>query len=262
VSIASLQLDLDLFSGPFDLLLTLILREEIDLLELELAEVVLAYLDHLEARGELDLESATEFIVLVAALLELKSRLMIAGEEDEELLDIEPGEAAEELLARMLDASRYRSAATHLRELLAREHGVRFRSAAPPAQLLRMRPEPLEGTQDVAVLGAAVGRLLRMPPMISVRHIHAPRVSLGERLAHLRALLRRGRFSFDEAVTGADRVTVAITVFALLELYKRGEAGWEQQESFGEIQIHSLLQGDHAADSASIPAVAGAGAAG
>ncbi len=121
MSIASLDLDLDLFSGPFDLLLTLVLREEIDLLELQLAEVVLAYLDHLEARGELDLESATEFIVLLAALLELKSRLMLAGEEDEPLLDLEPGEAAEELLQRMLDARRYRSAAAHLRELLARE---------------------------------------------------------------------------------------------------------------------------------------------
>src|ERR1700728_5298104 len=116
MSIATLELDLDLFSGPFDLLLTLILREEIDLLELQLADVVLAYLDHLEARGELDLETATEFIVLVAALLELKSRLMIAGEEDEQLLDIEPGEAAEELLARMLDASRHRAAAGHLHE--------------------------------------------------------------------------------------------------------------------------------------------------
>jgi segregation and condensation protein A len=263
VSIASLQLDLDLFSGPFDLLLTLVLREEIDLLELELADIVLAYLDHLEARGELDLETATEFIVLVAALLELKSRLMIAGEDDDELLDIEPGEAAEELLARMLQASRFRAAATHLRELLAREHGVRFRSAAPPAELLSADPraaqaELAEGSRDPAVLGAAIGRLLRMPPAISLRHIHAPRVSLGERLAHLRTLLRRGRFNFEEAVAGADRVTVAITVFALLELYKRGEAAWEQHESFGEIQIQALA-GDA---EESIPAVAGAGAVG
>jgi segregation and condensation protein A len=240
VSIASLQLDLDLFSGPFDLLLTLILREEIDLLELELADVVLAYLDHLEARGELDLETATEFIVLVAALLELKSRLMLAGEEDEQLLDIEPGEAAEELLARMLDASRYRSAAVHLHELLAREHGVRFRSAPPPPALLRARAEPLDGTLDPAMLGAAVGRLLRVPPPISLHHITIQRVTLGERLAHLRALLHRGRFNFEEAVAGADRVTVAITVFALLELYKRGEAVWEQSESFGEIEVHAL----------------------
>ena len=103
VSLAALEIDLDVFSGPFDLLLTLVLKEEVDLLELALADVVLAYLDHLEERGELDLEAATEFIVLIAALLELKSRLMLSGEE-EELLDIEPEQAAEELLARMLDA--------------------------------------------------------------------------------------------------------------------------------------------------------------
>src|SRR6185437_9485873 len=128
VSIASLEIDLDVFSGPFDLLLTLVLKEEVDLLELALADVVVAYLDHLEQRGELDLEAATEFIVLIAALLELKSRLMLSSEE-EELLDIEPEQAAEELLARMLDAARYRAAADHLRELLAAEDGVRFRSA-------------------------------------------------------------------------------------------------------------------------------------
>jgi chromatin segregation and condensation protein Rec8/ScpA/Scc1 (kleisin family) len=104
MSLASLELDLEVFTGPFDLLLTLVLREEVDLLELQLAEVVLAYLDHLESRGELDLETATEFIVLIAALLELKSRLMLLGEEEEEL-DIEPEAAAEELLARMLAAT-------------------------------------------------------------------------------------------------------------------------------------------------------------
>ena len=74
--------------------------------------------------------------MLVAALLELKSRLMLSGDE-EELLDIEPEQAAEELLARMLDARRYRSAAAHLGELLAGEHGVRFRAAPPPAHLRR-----------------------------------------------------------------------------------------------------------------------------
>jgi segregation and condensation protein A len=242
MTVASLELDLDLFSGPFDLLLTLVLREEIDLLELQLAEVVLAYLDHLEARGELDLESATEFIVLLAALLELKSRLMLAGEDDEQLLEIEPGEAAEELLERMLDARRFRSAAGSLRELLAREEGVRFRAAPPPAHLLRAVPEPVEGAHDPALLGKAIGRLLAMPPVISLRHITIPRVSLAERLSHLRELLSRGRFSFDEAVGDADRMTVAITVFALLELYKRGEAAWEQSECFGEIQVRALAE--------------------
>src|SRR5271169_1431086 len=132
MSLAALELDLDVFSGPFDLLLTLVLREEVDLLELQLAEVVLAYLDHLQERGELDLETATEFVVLIAALLELKSRLMLLGEEDD-LGEIEPELAAEELLARMLEARRYRAASAHLGELLAREHGVRFRAAPLPA---------------------------------------------------------------------------------------------------------------------------------
>jgi segregation and condensation protein A len=78
-----------------------------------------------------------------------------------------------------------------------------------------------------------------MPPRISLRHIGVPRVSIAERLAHLRGLLHRGAFSFEEAVAGADRMTVAVTLFALLELYKLGEAGWEQPESFGEISIHA-----------------------
>jgi segregation and condensation protein A len=241
VSISALELDLDVFSGPFDLLLTLVLREEVDLLELQLADVVLAYLDHLEQRGELDLETATEFIVLIAALLELKSRLMLSGDE-QELLDIEPEQAAEELLARMLDARRYRAAATHLRELLEAEHGVRFRAAAPPPSLRRAIVASEDGSQDPQVLGQAIGRLLLMPPKISVRHISALRVTVGERLALLRDLLRRGSFSFEDAVRGADRMTVAVTLFALLELYKRGEADWEQQESFGEIAVRAAAR--------------------
>src|SRR6266850_7568423 len=110
MQLASLDLDLEVFQGPFDLLLTLILREEVDLLEVDLADVVLAYIDHLERSGELDLEAATEFLVLIAALLELKSRLMLPREEDEGL-DWQPEEAADELLARMLEYRRFRKTA-------------------------------------------------------------------------------------------------------------------------------------------------------
>src|SRR6202171_561283 len=213
MSLATLELDLDVFTGPFDLLLTLVLREEVDLLELQLAEVVLAYLDHLQASGELDLETATEFIVLVAALLELKSRLMLIGEDEEELLDIEPEQAVEELLARMLDARRYRAAAAHLGELLAREHGVRFRAAPLPANLRRTIVQPSEGSEDPQSLGEAIGRLLQMPPTISLRHIAAPRVTVAERLAHLRGLLARQAFSFEEALRGGGRGAGAGTLF-------------------------------------------------
>src|ERR671914_1399437 len=125
MSLATLDLDLEVFQGPFDLLLTLVLKEEVDLLEVDLAEVVLAYIEHLERAGRLDLEATTEFLVLIAALLELKSRLMLPRDEAE-LLDVEPVEAADELLARMLEARRYRSAAEHLRGLLEAEEGVRY----------------------------------------------------------------------------------------------------------------------------------------
>jgi segregation and condensation protein A len=236
MSLQALELDLEVFTGPFDLLLTLVLREEVDLLDLSLAEIVLAYLDHLESRGELDLETTTEFILLLAALLELKSRLMLSGE-DEDLFEMEPQQAAEELLARMFEAHRYRGAATHLRELFERERGVRFRSAPLPANLRRTIIPPPEGSEDPAQLGAAIGSLLGMPPQLNLDHVAVPRVPVAERLAHLRELLRRGSFTFDEAVLGADRMTVAVTLFALLELYKRGELSWEQEHNFGEIAV-------------------------
>src|SRR4029450_5752098 len=168
MSIATLDLDLEVSNRPFALLLTLVLKEEIDLLEVDLAEVVLAYVEYLERTGELDLEAATEFLVLLAPLLGLKSGLMLP-QDDEEGLDLEPQEAAEELLARMLEYHRYRGAAQHLRERLEAE-----RARAPP-------PGP--------------------PPPPPPRPARPPAVSVEQRLAHLRELLAMGSsFSFDDAV--------------------------------------------------------------
>jgi segregation and condensation protein A len=238
-AITRLELDLDVFAGPFDLLLSLVLREELDLLEVELAEIVLAYLDHLESRDELDLEAATEFLVLIAALLELKSRLMLPGEEVEELDDLAPAEAAEELLERMLAYARFRGAGGFLAARRDDEQAVLYRAAPLPPELRRAPLEHAEQAYDPAVLGQALGGLLRTPPPIDLEHIAAPRVSMGERLAVLRRLLRRGTFSFDEAVRGGDRMTVAVTLFALLELYKSGEAEWEQEQPFGPVTVRA-----------------------
>src|SRR5215208_4495895 len=138
---ATLDLDLEVFQGPFDLLLTLVLKEEVDLLEVGLAEVVIAYIDYLEEAGELDLEAATEFLVLIAALLELKSRLMLPREEEDEFLDLEPELAAEELLARMLEYKRYSGAAAFLRAKIEAESGFRYRSAPLPPELRKVSLE-------------------------------------------------------------------------------------------------------------------------
>jgi segregation and condensation protein A len=236
VRLVDLELDLDVFAGPFDLLLTLILREEVDLLEVDLAEIVISYVDHLDRRGELDLEAATEFLVLIAALLELKSRLLLSGEE-EEMIELEPGEAAEELLARLLDAHRFLAAATYLRDRLAAQAGYRFRSASLPPHLRQASLPEARAVYPASALLAAVDRLLQIPPAVDLSHMASPKVSVAERLAHLRALLARGSFNFDEAVARADRVTVAVTLFAMLELYKRGELTWSQDEPFGEIVV-------------------------
>src|SRR3954470_3469068 len=136
MALASIDLDLEVFHGPFDLLLSLVLRDEVDLLEVALAEVVLAYVDHLESTGQLDLEAVTEFLVLIAALLLLKSQLMLPVEE--EAPELEAGEAADELLARMLEYHRYRGAAGVLKERFEEQRGFLYRSAPLPPHLRRV----------------------------------------------------------------------------------------------------------------------------
>jgi segregation and condensation protein A len=232
---AELQLDLDTFSGPFDLLLTLVLREEINLMDVDLGDVVIAYVEHLEQTGELDLEATTEFLVLIAALLELKSRLLLPRDEEE--IELGPEEAAEELLARMLEYRRYRDAASHLAALFADERGHLYRSGPLPAPLRRVSLEAATVTYDPEQLGEAIGGLLRIPPSPDTSHIR-PTVSLERRLRVLRELLTRRRsFSFDELFASEDRLTQAVTLFALLELHRRGEATWEQAEALGPIEI-------------------------
>src|SRR6476660_1835295 len=131
MAIAELDLDLDIVAGPFDLLMAVVLREEVSLLDLQLGEVGVSYIEHLEREGELELEVATEFLVLIAALLELKSRLMLRGPEDE-LDELKPEEAVEEVIARMLEYRRYRDAAAELAERSESQRGYLYRSAPLP----------------------------------------------------------------------------------------------------------------------------------
>jgi segregation and condensation protein A len=236
VSVAELDLDLDVFAGPFDLLMAVLLREEVSLLEVELGEVVVAYIEHLQRRGELELEVATEFLVLIAALLELKSRLLLPGvEEGEEELGSE--EAVEELLARMLEYRRYREASELLSERFEAARGYLYRSAPLPPELRRVALEAAKAVYDPCQLGAALGDLLTPAPALDTSHIR-PTVSLERRLRALReALARRPSFDFDEQFGDEDRLTQAVTLFALLELYRKGEARWKQSKPFGPIEI-------------------------
>src|SRR5919106_316578 len=230
---AELDLDLDVFAGPFDLLMTVVLREEVALAEIELGEIVIAYLERVEEQGDLDLEAATEFLVLIASLLELKSRLLLPTPEEEELQQLGPEEAADELLARMLEYRRYRDAAAHLKELFADGRRYLYRLAPLPPELRRVSLDAAQQSYEPELLGSALGDLLKVPPAPDTSHIR-PTVSLEKRLDVLRQLLgRRRSFDFDEQFANEDRLTQAVTLFALLEMHKRGEATWKQRETFG-----------------------------
>jgi segregation and condensation protein A len=241
MTVAELDLELDVFAGPFDLLLAVVLREEVDLLEVELGEVVVAYVEHLEREGELELEVATEFLVLIAALLELKSRLLLPGA-DEELEGLGPEEAIEELLARLLEYRRYSAASKTLAERFEAERGFLYRSAPLPGELRRVATEAATAVYEPEQLGVALGDLLTAPPEVDVSHIR-PTVSLEKRLKALReALSRGGSVDFDEQFGDEDRLTQAVTLFALLEMYRRGEATWRQKKAFGPIEITRVAE--------------------
>ncbi len=130
--VRELELDLDAFEGPFDLLLTLVLKDELDLVELDVAAIVLAFLERLFERDELDLDSCGEFLVLIASLLELKARGLFPAEEVE-LGELEPEEAAAELARRLAEYRRMKEAAGWLRERLEVEGDRYFRTGPAPS---------------------------------------------------------------------------------------------------------------------------------
>src|SRR3989442_13736860 len=140
--VRELDLDLDAFEGPFDLLLTLVLKEEVDLADVDVACIVVRFLERLAEREALDLDACGEFLILVAALLELKARGLFE-DEAAELAELEPEEAAEELARRLAEYRRMKEAAGWLAERLASEGDRFFRlGPAPPAPAPGRRPPP------------------------------------------------------------------------------------------------------------------------
>lgn len=231
-----LDLDLDVFVGPFDLLLTIVLREEVSLLEVELGEIAAAYVERLEEQGEIELDVATEFLILIASLLELKSRLMLPGA-DEDLASMEPAEAVEELVSRMLEYRRYRDAAAVLDQIFAKERPFLFRSAPLPPELRRVAVESATKVYEPDSLASAIGDLLTPPEQIDLSHVKTT-VSLRQRVSMLKSILTASSsFDFDDRFGQEDRLTQAVTIFALLQLFSEGEATWEQTENCGPIKV-------------------------
>jgi segregation and condensation protein A len=234
VAVRELALDLDAFEGPFDLLLSLVLREELPLQEIDLADIVIAFVEHLAERGELDLDACGEFLVLISALLELKARAMFP-EEEAELAELEPEEAAEELARRLAEYRRAKEAARLLRSRLEERRDLFFRLGPAP---LAPKPERKLAQQEPEQLAAALRVLALEPAAPSTAHMALRFPPVAQFLDRWRSLLRRrARFDFDQEVAGLSRVEVAVAFLAVLELRKQNEVAIAQASPFAPIRI-------------------------
>ena len=238
--VRELELDLDAFEGPFDLLLTLLLKEELEPGDVDMAAIVIAFVERLAQqvqegqREELDLEACGEFLVLIASLLELKARALFPDEEAE-LAELEPEEAAEELARRLAEYRRMKEAAGWLAERLAGERDRFFRVGPAP---LAPRVERRLAPQDPERLAATLRLLAEPPPQLSLAHMALRFPPVSQFLERFRALLRkRRRFDFDAEVGGMTRVDQAVAFLALLELRKAGEISLEQAAPFAPIRV-------------------------
>jgi segregation and condensation protein A len=233
VVVRELELDLDAFEGPFDLLLTLVLREELDLAEVDVAGIIVAFIERLAEREELDLEACGEFLVLVAALLELKARGLF--EEDADLAELEPEEAAEELARRLEEYRRMKEAAAWLSERLAGEADRFFRLGPAP---LAPQPERKLAPQEPENLAAMLRLLAQEPPDVSLSHMALRFPPVSQFVQRFRALLgRRSRIDFDEVADGLSRIEVAVAFLALLDLRRANEIVIDQAAPFAPIRI-------------------------
>ena len=232
--VRELELDLDAFEGPFDLLLTLLLKEALEPREVDVAGIVLAFLERLSERDEIDLDACGEFLVLISALLELKARGLFP-DEAAELEALEPEEAAEELARRLAEYRRMKEAATWLLERLATESDRWFRlGPAPLAPRLERRLAP----QDAGGLAEALRGLAAPAPNVSLSHMALRFPPVSQFLERFRAVLARRRlFDFDTEVTGLSRVEQAVAFLAVLELRKAGEIGLSQAAPFAPIRV-------------------------
>lgn len=225
------DVDLDLFQGPFDLLLTLVIREEVDLFELPLAELIQASLGD-RAGERWDAATTSELVVVLAAMAELKARRLL-GEPEEDEPDQDAVEARERLVARLLAYAPFQNAARWLASQADVAAGCRYRRVP-----MSLGPAPPPPKGDPRELAEALQRMLTARPEPSLVHMGVPRLSMPELLGRLRDALGRAReVSFDDVVDGRTPLEEALTLVAALELARRGEVKLSQEVPFGDITI-------------------------
>ena len=244
------------YEGPFDLLLHLILRQEVDLWELSLATIVDQYIVELERLESLDLDVATEFLLIAATLVELKTRRLLPApadlDLDEDLLRFEERDL---LLARLLECKTFKDAAGALSALMRRAERMMPRVAGPEEPFRSLVPDPLERVRPAQLLAAARRAFApKLSPIVDTDHVAPIRASVADAIVVvLDRLPETGSVSFRSIVGGAsERLDVIVRFLAILELYKQGVVDIEQLTNFGDLRIRRLVHGEAALDAASI----------
>tara|TARA_B100001750_G_scaffold245998_1_gene267073 strand:+ start:1265 stop:2113 length:849 start_codon:yes stop_codon:yes gene_type:complete len=240
------------FEGPFDVLLRLILEQEVDIYEVSLTSIVDAYLaemDRIIRRSEnqalegagIDLELATEFLLIAATLVELKTRRLLPDRNDGDL-DEEFGiwEERDLLLARLLECQTFKTAAVVLRQMTLSASLSYARTVGPDEKLLSLAPDLLIGvdTEDLAV-AAVRAMTLTAVKRVDLGHIAPITASVTDVMLELIDELPSLRRTSFRQLTGGlvDRIEVVVHFLAILELFKQGHIELDQREQFGDITL-------------------------
>jgi segregation and condensation protein A len=239
-SVDKFNVKLNQFEGPFDLLLSLIAKHELEVTALALHIVTDDFLHYIKNQGsQWDLDEATEFLVIAATLLDLKTaRLLPSGEvEDEE--DIARLEARDLLFARLMQYKAFKDVSIWLNEQLSIESKRFARSVSLEPQFANLLPEVLLGLgpNELARL-AAKAMEVKTIPSISLSHLHAPAVSVREQAGIIVERLRRvGATTFRSLISGVEVPVVVARFLAVLELFRESQITLEQESPLADLYI-------------------------
>jgi segregation and condensation protein A len=245
------EVSTSVFEGPFDLLLHLILKEEVDLWEISLVRIVDAFCAEVDRMERVDLDRTTEFLLIAATLVELKARRLLPGRDDIDLdEELWRFEERDFLLARLLECKTFQDAAKVLHEQLVVGSRTLGRYVGPEEPLRSLAPDPLERVAlDALVAAAERGLAIKPAQEVDTEHVAPIRASVRDAIETVLALLPdRGAVHFRELTIGVnEKLEIIVRFLAILELFKQGVVDLEQVEQFGSIVVRPLAPGERVA---------------
>lgn len=234
----ALEVILEAFEGPLDLLLYLIRRQNLDILDINVAEITKQYIQYVEMMNSMQFELAAEYLLMAAMLAEIKSRMLLPRSNDEEEEEEDP---RAQLIRRLQEYERFKIAAEDINELPRMNRDIRQAVAEPPDRNLT-RPEPDVDLKEVLL---ALSEVLRRADMFESHHVEKEKLSTRERMTQVLDKLSGGQFMpFVNLFTVEEgRLGVVVTFLAVMELIKESLVEIVQSEAFGPIHVKARSQG-------------------